>query len=228
MKTAVYICGLLKAFEYTFKSINENLILPNNCDVYVCVWDRLGIDKKHSKVPIIRLKDRSVTKDDIFKFKNIVKFQIVPFINNCTDKIDLVEIPKHVKNKDPIHYYSTIPLSYLVYKCHKFNLKNYDRIIKIRPDLFINKPLDISKLIPNVGFYSCSYNINTHTQISDKFVGGDSDSMNYYCNFFNKLNFYWENLHITCEHLLMHHMKNSNFPITSFSAPVKVIRENIT
>jgi hypothetical protein len=228
MKTAVYICGLLKTFEHTFKSINETLILPNNCDVYVCVWDRLGIDKKYSKVKTIKIQDRAVTEDDIFKFKNVVKFKIVPFLDNCTDKINFVEIPPKVKNKHPVHYYSTIPLSYMVNKCHRMNSGEYDTIVKIRPDLMINAPLNLSKLMPRFGLGSCKYKINAKTQVSDKFVGGDRNAMDHYCNFFNTLNYYWKNCDLVGERLLMHHMKNSNIPITTFPAPIKVIRENIT
>lgn len=228
MKTAVYICGLLKAFDYTVDSINKNLIIPNNADVYVSVWNRLGIIDKNLKIPrqTLRLVDRPITEKDVRKFNNVKNWYIEKHFDTCTDKIGDIQIPQHVKNKEPIHYYSTIPLSYMTSICNTLHDNNYDRIIKIRPDLLFMNVFNIEHNMPNDAvFYSSGYNINTHKQVSDKFVGGSVASMNHFCNYYENLNDYWTKTDMVCEELLKLHMKP--FDVQYFKSPVRVVRENL-
>lgn len=227
MKTALYICGLLKTFEYTYESINEHLIKPNNCDVFVTVWDRLGIDRKHAKVSRINIKDRPVTEEDVNKFENVKDFKIVPFIENCTDEIGDVKIPTEVKRRHPIHYYSTIPLTFMVHSCHLLVDRSYDRYIKIRPDLKFSGPIDVPTLFPDNVLYSSNHRINKATQVSDKFVAGSRQHMNRYAGVHENLNEYWKKKGAVGERLLKDYLTSCNVPIKYFGSPVKIVREDL-
>lgn len=230
MKTALYIAGALKAFEYTVDSINRFLIEPNNCDVYVCVWDTLGVDLNHLKVKkeSVKLKNREVTSDDILKFKNVKDFKILKFDNSYYKFLDSVSIPDKVVNKHNIHYYSTIPLSYMTLNCHKMNLQSYDRILKIRPDLKFFNTFDVKQIMKSSNcLYSSSYNINPTRQVSDKFVGGSPLYMNHYCDFYNWLNKHWIKQIEVGERLLRHHMKCVKMNVSYFQSNIKIVRENL-
>ena len=230
MKTAVYICGLLKAFEHTFPSINKHLIEHNDCDVFVCVWDHLGISKKHSKVSHIKIKDRKVTVEDINKFSNVRDYMIIPFKENVTDEIGDVSVPSKVKHLNPVHYYSTLPLSYMVNMGVTMgDFSSYDRVVKIRPDLRFKSNFDIPTVFSkNNVIYSSHHKINKAIQVSDKFVGGHPNPMEKYCDLFKCLDSYWKNGNTSVgERLLKHHLKVSTIPVEYFGSNIKIVREDL-
>lgn len=240
MKIAVYITGALKAFEHCYESINNCLILPNNADTYISVWDRLGVDENHLKIKKeeLKLKDRTIRQTDLALFKKIRDYHITYWKQDYYKKYNGVVCPDSVIKKNPIHYYSTIPVSYQNYRCCNFDKDDeyytandgtyYDYIIKIRPDLkFRNEFVVKKEKFDPKYLHSCSYRINKTTQVSDKFVLGGLNVMRYYCSLFPNLNKYWNKTDLVGEKLLKYHFDNSKFDVKYFSAPVKIIRENL-
>lgn len=230
MKIAICITGALKAYSKTYESINNNLIVPNNADVYVSTWDVLGVDLNHLKIPkdTVKITNREVTKEDVFKFTNVKGYDIHHFDEEFYVSLGDIKIPPDVKEANPKHYYSTIPVAFRNIKCGSFNLNRYDLIVKIRPDIkFKSKFLITPKRFDPNSLHSCSYNINTNTQVSDKFVLGGYNVIMYYFSFLNNLNIYWKEVNLVGERLLKYHMSKSKFQTKYFRAPVKIIRENL-
>lgn len=231
MKIAVFITGALKAFDYCYESINNNLILPNRADTFVCVWSKLGVDVNHLKIKgeDLKLNDRDVKSTDIYKFKNVKNYNITCWKEDYYKNMGHASCPEEVVSKNPIHYYSTIPVSYSNNVCSYHNDPElYDCVIKIRPDLKFNREFILNKNSLDLSsLYSCSFGIDIKTQISDKFVFGSGTVMKYYFSLFDKLNEYWKNVSLVGERLIKYHFDKSNIPVKYFPAPVKVVREDL-
>lgn len=98
---------------------------------------------------------------------------------------------------------------------------------KVKSSLFEDKKLN-----------HCSYAIGTSFQVSDKFAIGDSETMTYYSNLWEKLESYWDNAvdkynsnkNRVGERMMYHHMceAQDEYRVDSFGFSCYMLRSNLT
>ena len=239
MKIAILISGQLRTIEKTINSINKNLVKPNNADIFISYWDTTEAthkQKKYNFKPINREIIKNVLKPKIlqgFKYKN-----------SYNDKIQNVKRKKFIKDLEPVHSKNNLPMLYqfkllfnLFSKFCKKNNKNYDCIIRLRPDYYFVKKFKINSFIPNTLYHSSS-DVDHNFQISDKFAFGDLDVMKYYFLTFDYLPYYWLKKNFTYlnrnqyinnvgERLMYYHFKKSKnrIRVEHFIGPAFILRK---
>ena len=97
---------------------------------------------------------------------------------------------------------NTLRSFYLRYKCKTMYGVSSGLVLNIRPDVefcedFINN-IKIFKFDKDI-LYSCSYNLNTNFQVSDKAVIGHYNVIDDYCEIWNNLNYYIHKLNLLKE-----------------------------
>jgi len=141
MKVALIVCGQYRgSVEGTTQSIVENLIEPNNADVYVSTWD-YGIKSSH-RSPFQGNAEKIRTSADMFKYPNIVDF----IQSKEIDISDLIH-PSRIQGLDhtPMSIVCHNELMGKALESIKAKGIRYDMICKVRPDLTILDKLIIYK-----------------------------------------------------------------------------------
>ena len=141
MKIALCYSGLIRFYEESYQSQLNNLIIPNDCDIFIYTTNLVD----HSS----HIKDTSKFKHQVISVYNL-KSKLLKFYGSRVKKIKIDED----KKKDKRLYGQAQQT--LVHKCNELrkeyekemNIK-YDYIIRIRFDLRINVPINIEKLVEN-------------------------------------------------------------------------------
>jgi len=119
MKTALCISGKLEDWESSFDSINENLVKVFRPDIFISTWDTEGYENfcsAYNPKSFCALNfDEEIAKINLDKFLTRPNPSIIPMLINLS-KVN------EIKNK-----YS------------RLRKKDYDLLIRIRPDLKINE-----------------------------------------------------------------------------------------
>lgn len=214
MKIAVLLFGQPRDAINCSKSIVNNIINPNNADVFFHMWydendlymekgekDRSecnlnkGLDKE--LVEIYKPKDYCIEPQ---KFKNFNNYNNGYF--KCPEKY-IDNISKCGKNKELSKEevklrcikYSHISQFYSIFKSNmikeEYSLENniyYDYVIKLRFDIICNTPLIINNNIPNdcLLFQNIGQKDNL---VSDWFHISNNEIMNIVCSLFLKLKY---------------------------------------
>lgn len=183
LKTAVCITGQPRHFEETYSNIYNNIIKPNNADVFLHAWfdeKDSGSTIKNAGVTYYKNKNKNyiVKKDTYDKLKELYK-PIDFIIEKQIYFKDIIEtnILSFLENNN-INYNSTFSMFYSLLKCgelirnyeQKSNFK-YDYIIKIRFDVFLNAPIIVNK------FDSKYFNNPYTTSLDDRIWFSNSNNM---------------------------------------------------
>lgn len=119
MKTALCISGKLEDWESSFDSINENLVKVFKPDIFISTWDtedyKNFLPAYNPKSFCVLNLEEEITKVNLYKFSIKPNASILPMLINLSRV-------NETKNK-----YS------------KLRKKDYDLLIRIRPDLKINE-----------------------------------------------------------------------------------------
>ena len=127
---------------------------------------------------------------------------------NNWDNIKKILKPKIILETDELHFNADNKINNLYNQFYKFyilnNIKNtvekeeniiYDIVIKWRPDILINSKLDFTAIENNTIYIPSDSKIDTLKLMSEKdkyicdiIAYGDNNIMNYYFNFYKKLN----------------------------------------
>jgi hypothetical protein len=238
MKVAICIAGQLRTFEKTFPSIKKNIVDELRADLFISTWDKLG--KTHKT-------DSSIEKNEIVdaeKIKRKTGAKIVDvqiFEDKFYDKMNNVEMPQILKEREPLHSRSMIPHFYKIHRCNQLRIlheKNnrfvYDVIIRIRPDMKIENKITpiFEKINLHNTIYVSSYAINSSFQLSDKFVIMNREVADYYSSVWENLQNYWNSplgadpprTTMVGERLLFQHMKRANINVEFFNLGGQIIR----
>jgi hypothetical protein len=173
MNIAVLICGQWRSGDKCFDNIIKNIINPllenNNIFIFITT-DYTNINNKFI-CDILNYNDNIDFKkyfnieDDIFFCKNIEK--------KLYNKMDVKHHKNYINiNKNLIFQWHKVNICYKLLE--KYELNNnieFDYIIKTRPDLLINKQIDINII-----------NSNYLYQHSDHFACGPKKYMKIYCD----------------------------------------------
>tara|TARA_X000000368_G_scaffold418454_1_gene418151 strand:- start:5410 stop:6789 length:1380 start_codon:yes stop_codon:yes gene_type:complete len=175
-KIAILISGYIRTFENNINYFQNNVLQNNEVDIYI-----------H--------KTKNEKND---KYNN----------TNNWDNIKKILKPKIILETDELHFNANNKINNLLNQFYKFyilnNIKNtiekeeniiYDVVIKWRPDILINSKLDFTVIENNTIYIPSDSKIDTLKLMNEKdkylcdiIAYGDNNSMNYYFNFYKKLN----------------------------------------
>ncbi len=201
MKVAVCISGQMRSFEKCYSNIYENIIKPNNADVFIHTWydeNNLrieGVDPKRHNIYYEKGDDVKVI--DLYKPKSYL-IETPIYFRNPNIKIPEKYIERiktmrqnNIKDESIHHSYS---MFYSIFKCNQikeeYSYKNniyYDCVIKIRFDIRPTEPLLCLNYDMNYIYYA---EINQPDElISDWINMGSTEIMNIYSSTFLHLEY---------------------------------------
>tara|TARA_Y100000389_G_scaffold204960_1_gene261278 strand:- start:7707 stop:9071 length:1365 start_codon:yes stop_codon:yes gene_type:complete len=196
MKIAILISGYLRTFENNINNFKNNVLQNYNVDIYI-----------H--------KTKNEKND---KYNN----------TNNWDNIKKILKPKIILETDELYFNNNNKINNLLNQFYKFyilnNIKNiieeeenitYDIVIKWRPDILLNNKLDFTSIKKNTIYIPSDSKIDISKLMNEKdkylcdiIAYGDNNSMNYYFNFYKKLNDLIKKYGSCSETLLYYYLQN--------------------
>lgn len=203
-KVALCISGQIRNIEKTYPSIYENIIKPNNADVFIHAW----FDKDNlQSYSIDQNREAQLTSDidkkiiELYKPKKILFEKQKCFANSYSNlyvpdswKEGALQMMSKTKEKtlDTANLHiiqNSMSMWYSIYKCNELkeeyaveNNFSYDYVIRTRFDLILCEPLYVSNYDGNKLHY---ININQPDNIvCDWFNFGNNTIMNVYASMY--------------------------------------------
>ena len=209
MKYVVCISGHLRTYEYCLTSIYLQKLLSNADKIYIATWEYEDVIKFCDKTKKFDTCCYSYSGEN--KKDNIDKLKIL----YNTKNIEIFSYPSYNTEKYICHnsinfptFESFLNMHYLLKQCNNMVDIDCDVVVRIRPDLFFTKPIEIQKglMFPTAGF------LNQQYSPTDTFFYGPKKEMNIVTNFFDKSDFYIPNSIIPNWHerLFLKYLNNEN------------------
>ena len=199
MKIAILISGYLRTFQNNINHFKRNLLQNHDVDIYIHKTTNEENDKYNNKTDWDKIK--SLVKPKIILETNELYFDDNCKINNAINQFYKFYILNKVKNA-----------------IEKEENIVYDIVIKWRPDILLNNKIDFTNIEQNTIYIPSDSKIDKSKlkNVSDKYVCdiiayGDNNSMNYYFNFYKKLNDLIKKYGYCSETLLDYYLEDATY-----------------
>jgi len=241
MKIALCISGQMRTYKDCYELLYENILVPLKPDVFIHTWSNSGVSNKVENR--FDTENRDILETVLEEMYRPEMMVIEDFEAGFSDSIDEISVPEILKEHEPLHYKGCLPMYYKMYQCNELkktyestNDFEYDRVIKMRPDLALYD------YFPDVLFNIDDYlwhsdlMIDQNFQVSDKLAFGNSKVMDYYTSVYLMLNNYWKiplgepgikRMHRVGERLMKYHMDISDIQVKSFNHRCALVRQDI-
>lgn len=223
MRVALCISGQSRFVSEIFPSIERNVILPNNADVFLHTWvaDTTAPYKKGGQWNKQRLAEKAhETAIKLYKPKTYLIENDISFKNSKNNWAKSIDKYYHVYEEGYDKYLNKAMYSmwYSIMKSNelkeKYRLENdihYDAVIRCRMDVDFQMPIICDQL--DLNKISFEYD-GRDNHINDWVAVGNNANMNIYQSTFNIIDKYIENNEIWCnEDIVTHHLKIHNIAI---------------
>ena len=147
-KVAVCFFGHLRTLKKCLPFIRKNLLNLYDCDIFMHTWDRYDHASKTWHNNQIK-SPKLVSKDYIKRLLNITDEQIVVETQpaDTGDKVyNYANIVFSLFGLECV-WYAMRSVNELRQKYAKLHNVNYDAVVFIRPDIFVNTPIDITEVM---------------------------------------------------------------------------------
>jgi hypothetical protein len=174
MKSAILISGYLRCFKENIDNINKNIIDENNVDIYI----HLTMDKEK------KYTNKEIKLDEVYKSLN-PKCMIVTKNIHFSDDDNI----NNILNQN----YKLFLLNNKRKEIEVLEKIKYNNIIKIRPDVCIQKKIDLNVMYNKIIVpKDAKIDVSKLKNQNDKFICdiiayGNADSMDKYLNYFEEL-----------------------------------------
>lgn len=228
MKVALCISGQMRFLESGFNKLNNNLLLPNNCDVFIHSWfDESMIGKNYSSRWDYKVGENITTNAINMYNPKLYNFESPIDFSYKVDKYDedrvLGVYPRIIKTSHSM-FYSIMKCNELKSEYEKNNNFKYDCVIRARFDYNLTTKIDVSKLDLNNVYVNngCMHEklcVNDHIAISN------SVNMDYYSDVFNNIdNIYNEGSRYNPEVILGRYI-HKNLNVVEMNLNSNIIRK---
>lgn len=205
MKYSLCFSGHMRTYEICLKSPHLEDLIEKANKVYVCTWEDQDVVSGEDNFSCYTNFNKNI-KINLNKIKNLYK----------TEHVKILQYPIYNKKKYEIHnqfnfgkYESFLNMHYLIKECNEMVCDNSDILIRIRPDIFLTKKINLINkplVFPKAGFLDGKYSP------TDTFFYGNKNSIDRVSSFFNFsekyiLDFRLENWH---ERLFLKYLKDIN------------------
>jgi hypothetical protein len=239
MKIAICFSGAIRSFKYCYPSIFKYLIEPLNADVFLHAWSS---GKKIDKNLQVRFKMKEDLCDPNYVLEKLCpKKYVIDEYNsmweekilqeaNMTDVDFMIPHDIYIKTceSQPLAYkrwaHNAMGMYYKIMKCNelkceyeKENNFKYDIVIRARLDFIWTTFVNIDDInfknkstIFTINDIYCSQYRNVPN--NDRFFGGNSETMDKFCNIFKRLRkIYKKNIPIHGSELFVNEIKKYNY-----------------
>lgn len=217
MRIALCISGQMRTYRECFASHDRNLLQPLAPDVFIHTWSNTGASWKDAD----RYGGTDLDDEDLRRRYNPRELISETFTRGLNEHYRGVSVPEALRYAEPQIYKSTIPLFYKIHQCNELKKGvekkegRYDVVIRLRPDLMLLDTPKIRKIEEGVLYFN-RYALDTRYQVSDKFLYGDSSTMDAFASLWQLLNHYWRyplgnygwESHRVGERLAYHHVNH--------------------
>lgn len=155
MKVAIYLIGQPRYFEETYPNIYKNIIKPNNADVFLHGWfnpEESNKEIKHGGICYYKNRKKGYiikpnTDKRLIELYKPKKYLIEPqkFLKIKNKKMENVNCTSGLSM-----YYSIMIANDLVREYENENNFRYDFVVKLRYDMYCDKPLILKNFDRNV------------------------------------------------------------------------------
>lgn len=207
MKVAVLISGQIGEDKECFESINKNIIEPYKADTFVVYASDSPIISKEECIAL--WKPSSIYYGN---YPSIIEPNINSLINYAKQPESNIE--------------SVVKMCYGIYTANEMKQKweqdngfVYDVVVRVRPDLIIEKQLEIK----NTGDLWIPIGWDHRGGFNDTFAYGPSKVLNHYAGLYHNLWFYANHqIPIHPETLLKIHLDRGDFGIMRWDYPTQL------
>jgi hypothetical protein len=211
---AILLSGQPRYRKGALESILKNIIQYNNCDIFGHFWEYDETNKLpwRAIAPIANQRDQDTytkASEYIEKIKEIIPFtklKVQKQINFSTDRfhpgtekerviaeVGEIEADHHFRRCNFIvqsQWYSICEANKLRQEYEKETGIKYDGILRFRPDMMIDRPIDLKTYDPtklNIPYKTgpCDDNDVQYTDINDMIAYGNGKSIDIYADFYN-------------------------------------------
>ena len=199
MKIAILISGYLRTFQNNINHFKCNLLQNHDVDIYI----------------------HKTTNEENDKYKNKTDW----------DKIKSLINPKIILETNEVYFNDNYKINNVINQFYKFYILNkvknniekeenivYDIVIKWRPDILLDNKIDFKNIEKNTIYIpqDSKIDISKLKNKNDKYLCdiiayGDNNSMNYYFNFYKKLNILIKKYGHCSETLLCHYLQDITY-----------------
>lgn len=148
-KIAVILTGNLRSYYITFRNLENYLLQPYNCDVYITTYDKQFNIKGGGNI-----KEEIVTRTNVQNIygKYLKHLEIVPQ-DTFVEQYSKIKDKKYKFDNELNRLFTIEKLSMMAYdifrgECERNNRK-YDIIVKMRPDVLLHERFNIDLTITN-------------------------------------------------------------------------------
>lgn len=234
MKTAICFSGHLRTFFEVFHSVKTNIIDPLNADVFIHTWEVMGAPTRKTQTDnelhyvlcdqqkVIELAQ---PKKIVFEPEKILE----TFIKDTND----IVVPEDQRRFIMTHIGYHIGMFYSIHRANQLKCEyeqennfKYDRVIRIRPDLFWETKLDHSMFPDNNILYIPEIAQFCDEGMNDQVCIGSSHNVDMYSNIYYDIISYYRNNVITArpEALFRYHINKHQIPIQTLDLNYKMYR----
>lgn len=217
MKIALCLSGQIRSFDLVYQNLINNLIVPNDCDVFYHTWHMYDNSKY---INFYNPTDNKYVKYGSYSYENVEKV-----INHLKPVSFLFEKPVIQQNTKSM-FYSVMKSNSL--KCQYENLMGfkYDIVIRSRSDIFFPDKvvLDSNSVSDNVIYLS--YRPGGCGGVNDAFAYGNSIIMDKYSHIYSEYE-HTSRIRQPCpEGIIFDFLRQTNIKVKSPPFSYDMIREN--
>jgi hypothetical protein len=236
MRIAICLAGYLRTFEQCWPSILKNVIQDHDFDIFIHTYNKLGNGQHGWRFPISQTEP--INTNFLLSLPNLRTLEIEDW-NDIKYKFENFLSMEEGSAILPENVNSMVASFYKVYKCNelkkqyeKENNFVYDVVIRMRPDIFfekkVNLKIDKNKILINAypwGDEDWVHNDiyknpkemwaekqeQIKTILNDRFAAGSSENIDYLADLYNKIYDILVNIEfIVPERILNDHLKSCN------------------
>tara|TARA_R110000824_G_scaffold33410_8_gene106977 strand:+ start:2994 stop:3647 length:654 start_codon:yes stop_codon:yes gene_type:complete len=205
MKVAVLLSGHAREWRSCWNSLNQNLIEPNNADVFIHSYES---DDSKELVEILR------PKKFVFEKQNEVE------VNESLYNINMPDNLKYIIN--PI---SSVYMFRKIKLCFDLLEENYDAVIKTRFDCKYTEILNVKEL--DIDSYTIPTGGDYENGIFDMFCVSSYDNMKHYCGLYeNIVSYLHKEIPLHSEILLKHHLTGRKINRVDYNIILRKVFDN--
>lgn len=234
MKTAICFSGHLRTFFEVFHSVKDNIIDPLNADVFIHTWEVIGSPTNKTQAD----NDLRSTLCDQQKVIDLaqpkkIAFESDKILESFIKDSDDIILPEEQRKFVMTHIGYHVSMFYGIYqsnqlKC-KYEIENnfkYDRVIRIRPDLFWETKLVHSMFPNNDILYIPEIAQFCDEGMNDQVCIGSSSNMDIYSGIYHDIISYYRNNVTTArpEALFKYHINKHQITTQALDLNYKMYR----
>jgi hypothetical protein len=258
MRVAVCYSGFLRNIQKTFPNISQQMLKGHDVDFFIHTWnvpeysEEISYSKSTICPKLILVEEQKAFEKNPYGFINCntTPEQYLNDLKSSGEDKKFFEKPSKENNFDfnkdlevvKFGYYSSFPYNFLsqFYSFYKaIDLKKiyeqnngfeYDCVIRIRPDVYLNEQIDLNLLnMSYMNIFDAPYHKGTNLTVNDHFACSSSKLLDLYgeCFLFLSTYYFIYGVDFIQEIVLGKHFEVNNVHINKLSTSYLITRDSI-